>query len=442
MGHYEMKRVLIISYYFSDLRDIASVRINGLAKFLPQFGWEPSILTAKFSQNLESKVQFNVFESFSENNLIKFKRMLGLKWDQPIKESLNLGNNKNRQTHIDLAIKLWEEIFVYPDHESHWRKTAVELGDKLITNKRFDAIISSSGPPTCHLIAKELKEKHNIPWIADFRDLWTQNHNYQYSKLRRFFEQRLELKTLSFADVLTATSVPFSESLKQIHTGKNVYVITNGFDPSQINYGTNLQNKFTISYTGSIYRGYQDPKPFFSALAYLIDSCSINAEEISVEFYGHKNAWLAEDIRKYKLDDFVKILGLIPRELSIEKLRSSHLLLLLTWNDHREKGVIPAKIFDYLAARRPILSIGSTTGSAVELILRETNSGVHCPTDLDIRHMIMNAYAEFKCYNTVSYSGNPHTIDRYSHIEMTKRFSEILDKQNNCNKNSAMNPSE
>jgi glycosyltransferase involved in cell wall biosynthesis len=423
-----MRKVLIISHYFSDQRAIAAVRINGLAKFLPKFGWEPSILTSKMNPIPLSEEKFKVFEAPCEDACIKWMQLLGLGGGQSIRGKLNLPIHKNKQDRIDLIINLWQELFAYPDSLSHWRKIAIRLGDELAATECFDAIISSSGPPTCNLIAKDLKEKHDLPWIADFRDLWTQNHYYRYSKFRRFLEQRLELKTLSSADALTTVSRPLSEKLKQFHKGKDVYVITNGFDPDNINCSSPLKTKFTITYTGLIYRGFQDPEPLFIALRDLIDDDLINPEYISVEFYGNEPAWLVRDIRKYNLENIVKTFGLISRDSSLEKQRRSHLLLLLTWNDPQEKGIYTGKIFDYLAAQRPILSIGRTSGCVAEQLLKETNSGVHCCTDEDIKYAIMNAFAEFKGHNTVSYHGNLSRINLYSHVEMAKRFSEILDE--------------
>jgi hypothetical protein len=81
-----------------------------------------------------------------------------------------------------------------------------------------------------------------------------------------------------------------------------------------------------------------------------------------------------------------------------------------------------------LASRRPILSIGFPSGSVAEQLLKETNSGIHCPTDEDIKHAIINAYREYKVNNTVSYNGNISLINRYSHVEMAQKFSRLLDK--------------
>lgn len=422
-----MRKVLIISHYFSDQRTAAAVRITGLGKFLKKFGWEPLILTSKLNPIPSLNVAIRAIEAPCEDNCTKWKRLFRLKEDQHLREGLNL-TSKNYQDNIDLIMKLWRELFAYPDPIAQWRKIAVEKGNDLIIKEGFDAIISSSGPPTCHIIAGDLKKIHNIPWIADFRDLWTQNHYFQYSRFRHYFEQKLEVNTLLCADALTTVSQPLLEKLMMLHKGKECHVITNGFDPDNINYGTPLKRKFTITYTGNIYKDYQDPEPLFRALRYLINEKMINPEDIALEFFGNRPLWLIDDLKKYKMDGFIKLFGLISRESAIEKQRQSHLLLLLTWNDSREKGIYTGKIFDYLAARRPILSIGDVSGTVAEQLLKETRSGVHCSTDEDIKQVLINTYNEFKRHNDVSFHGNLSAIDQYSHREMAQKFSRILNK--------------
>jgi glycosyltransferase involved in cell wall biosynthesis len=422
-----MKKVLIISYYFSDLRDIAAVRINGLAKFLPKFGWKPYILTAKLSYMPIPIEEFEAFEAPCEDSIIKWKRMLNIKKYERLGEELNLSVHKTKRDHIHPIVKLWLEFFAYPDTVSHWRGKAVDLGGKLIAKEHFDAMISSSGPPTCNLIAKDLNEKYEIPWIADFRDLWTQNHYSQYSRFRRFFERRLEMKTLSRADTLTTVSQPLSEKLKELHPGKRVFSIPNGFDPDQRNPGVPLAKKFTITYTGALYQGRRNPDSFFQALSNLISNGLLNPDELSMNFYGPEESWLKDDVKKYGLNEVIRINGSISRDESIEKQRSSHLLLLLTWDNKEEKGIYTGKIFDYLAARRPILSIGAS-GGVIENLLKTTGAGFQPSSQEDIEKVIKNAYHEYKSRNTVDYHGLSSEIDKFSHIEMAKKFSTILNE--------------
>lgn len=164
-----MKKVLIISYYFAQNESIGSIRLQGLTKFLPYFGWEPTILTIKANKKTNSNNR--IIETPYDDILIKWKKRLGLKPEETVKGRLNLPVHKNKKTFVDNIYNWWEEIFAYPDANKGWYKYAVDAGDKLLENESFDAIISSSSPVTTHLIAKKLKDKHDIPWIADLRPM-------------------------------------------------------------------------------------------------------------------------------------------------------------------------------------------------------------------------------------------------------------------------------
>jgi hypothetical protein len=422
-----MKKVLIISYHYYDQKSIGAVRIHGLAKFLPKFGWEPYILTTESNSKDPSSTQAKIFDARCETTCIKWKKMLGIKDETSLKERLGIPNQKNKKDGLDNLLKIWAEIFTYPCAMYNWHDQAVKLGNELIASESFDAMISSSGPPTCNLIAKDLNEIYGLPWIADFRDLWTQNHYYEFSRFRRFFERRLEFKTLSNADALTTVSKPLSEKLQQLHPEKRIFTIPNGFDPAQINPGFPLAKKFTITYTGSLYQGRRDPELLFQALGNMISKGLMDANDLSVEFYGPKENWIEIDAERYGLNKLVKINGSISRDASIEMQRRSHLLLLLTWNNKDEKGVYTGKIFDYLAACRPILSIGAL-GGVVEELLKITGAGIHLSSQEDTEKVIMKAYHEYKSLNTVSYHGLSYEIDKFSQIEMARKFSEVLDE--------------
>lgn len=422
-----MKKVLLISYYFHDQKAIGAVRVRGLEKFLPRFGWKPYILTTELNSEYSNNMQTKIFNASSETTFMKLKEMLGMKNERSLKELLNISNQKNKKTCLYYLFKAWAEIFTYPCAKYNWHDPAVELGKEIVKSESLDAMISSFGPPTCNLIAKDINEIYGLPWIADFRDLWTQNHYYQFSCFRRFFERRLELRTLSNADALVTVSKPLSEKLQLLHPGKRIFTIPNGFDPAQINPGFSLAKKFTITYTGALYRGRRDPELLFRALGNIISEGLMDANDLSVEFYGPKENWIKVDAERYGLNKQVKINGSISREASIEKQRRAHLLLLLTWNHEEEKGVYTGKIFDYLAARRPILSIGASDGVAEEL-LRITESGLHLSSQQDVENAIMNAYYEYKSQNKVNYHGLSNEIYKFSQIEMARRFSEVLDE--------------
>ncbi|MBP2133103.1 glycosyltransferase involved in cell wall biosynthesis [Methanomicrobium sp. W14] len=424
------KKVIIITFGFFQNESIWSVRLCGLAKYLPEFGWDPTIITAQQTKSGQNRLvgqdSYNVVETKYTDITALILSLLGINSGKSIKESLNLKSKKNKKTFCDFCFNLIKEVLYYPDAERGWYKYSLEAGIRLMEENKYEALISSSSPVTGHLVAKNLKMRYNVPWIADLRDLWTQNHYYPYSVFRKIIETSLEKKTLGVADILTTVSEPLSKQLSERYSGKQISVITNGFDPENVNPGVSLSNKFTITYTGQLYKGRRDPELLFVALSELIHEGLLERESVSVDFYGNRESWLEDDIRKYNLSDVVSLHGVVSRETTIKKQWESHILLLLTWDNPLEKGVYTGKVFDYLAARRPILSLG-LSGSVVTKLLKETNAGVHCSTVTEIKSYIIEKYTKFKTDGYTSYEGIQSKIDLYNHYEMAKKFAILLD---------------
>ena len=419
-----MKNVLIITYNFPPRPAVGGLRIYGLAKYLPQYGWNPIILTAILPGDPDP--QFTVIQTPYNDVVAQWKKRLGLNPNQTLTEQFNVSTKSERLSIVERIALISSEIIAYPDSKRGWYDHAVLAGDKILKTQKIDAILSSSSPVTSHLIAKVLSEKYQIPWVADLRDLWTQNHYYQYSFIRNFFERKLELVTLSSTDALVTVSQPWCKELAKLHKMKKIHAIHNGYNPDEINPGHPLSKKFKILYAGSLYRGYQDPEPLFIVLNELIANNQINPELVSFDLFIINQEWLNEDVEKYNLKDIVHVHKPIIRNKILEKQRESQLLLILLWNNPNEKGVIPAKIFEYLAAKRPIISIGKYYSGELKEILEITNAGVELTEKGEIKKEIMNAYNEFIQNGSVPYHGIPTEIEKFSQIEMTRKFVEIL----------------
>lgn len=418
-----MKKVLIISFAFLEQEAIGSIRIRGLAKFLPEFGWDPVILTTKVPGKSESN--FNIIETLYQDKQKKLKGRLGLKTNEAVKDQMGQSTNKNKKLLIDHISYIWQEIFCYPDVEKSWYRAAVDSGKTILENNSFDAIISSSPPKTSHLIAKNLKKKYGTPWIADMRDLWTQGDYDLHTPIRRLLERKLEIKTLAIADTLIATTPYSAERLRQLHK-KRIYSIPNGFSSEEIDKDdVKLTNKFTITYTGALYQGKRDPKKLFQAINELISNGVVNSSDVEIRFYGLKESWLDEEIRFFNLENIAKCYGFVDRMTALKKQRESQLLLLLLLDHPEDKNICPGKIFDYFGSKRPILAIGGSNGFVKEL-LEETNAGVYAISIDEIKKILINSYQEWKKQGKISYSGKMSNINKYSHREMTKKFSEVL----------------
>jgi len=421
-----MKKVLIIAYYFPPRPAVASLRPLGLARYLPEFGWEAVILTAALPGKPDP--HFKVIETQYHDSLGFGKRLLKLDSQSPlIAQVKNKLRVKSEKSPLDFILAAIGEITAYPDPQKGWRRFAFEAGRDILQQQDIKAMISSSPPVTSHIIAKRLKDEFKIPWVADFHDLWTQHYYYLYGPLRKVIERRLELNTLSTADVLVTISEPAADDLRSLHRQKPVHSIPYGFDPAGVNTDPGkLTGKFTITYTGNLYPGKQSPEPLFASLRDLITEGSIDAGDIEVRFYGIEAGWVDKQAERYGLTGIVRQLGVVPREIALNKQRESQLLLSLKWNDPKHRGAYSAKIFEYLAARRPVLAVGGFP-DVVDQLLDETKAGVSGQTGEDIKAVLLRLYQEYKSTGAVTYAGDEAETSKYSHREMAKKFASILD---------------
>jgi len=416
-----VKKVLVIVHL-----PRASPRIAGLVKYLPEFNWQPLILTGV--TNKYTDLPARIIEAPYQNALGSLGHLFKLDEEdgdvrQQVKNRLSITPKKHP---LDFFLTLGGEIINYPCPDKNWKPFAVKAGSKLLQEENIDTIISSSPPVTSHLIARELKDRYKIPWLAELRDLWSQNHNYSYSPLRKMLDRRLELKTLAKADALITVSQPWAEKLRMLHQGKTVYMITHGFDMAEVNDPpAKLTAKFTITYTGSIYIGKHDPSKLFAALRDLISDRVIDPDNIEVRFYGTRESWLEKEIKQYGLSNIVKQYGVVPRQAALEKQRESQLLLRLKWEDQQERGAYSGKIFEYLAARRPILATGGSDDVVSEL-LNDTKAGICAPTVEDIKNTLKELYAEYKLKGKAAYKGEESKVNKYTNQEMARKLSEIL----------------
>lgn len=423
------KRVLIITYYFPPRPGVASLRLRGLAKYLPEFDWEPVILTASLPGQPDP--MYRVIQTpYPGDVLYRIKRKLHLQGNKGFMEQIGipLQIREGRKSVTSSMIRLTKGIVAYPDDQKDWLPFAVKTANELLKKEKYDALLSSSCPVTAHLIAKELKVRHHIPWIADLRDLWTQNYYYEYGVLRKCIERRLEVKTLALADALVTVSEPLRDKLRALHRRKPVSVsaILNGFDPDDVGCAP-LTKEFTITYTGHIYAKKRNPEILLEALNQLILEGVIDQRKVKLRFFGPTQYWFEREIKRHHLEGVAKQYGIVPRDVALTKQRESQVLLQLTWNDPREQGVYTGKIFEYLASGRPILSIGWQKGVVSEL-LQETGTGIHVSNLTTLKKVVSSWYDEYNKTGSVSYHGKADEVGKYSHREMARKFSKLLNE--------------
>ena len=182
----------------------------------------------------------------------------------------------------------------------------------------------------------------------------------------------------------------------------------------------------TERYLQSVFPGIQNPVLVLTAIKELFDEGKIDKEDVEIRFFGPEQEWLDREITKLKLDNNVKQYGTIARDECIQKQWESQILLFFNWEDLKEKGVYSGKIFEYLAARRPILATGGFGSDVVENLLQETGAGIYASTIEDIKKVLQAFYLEYKQKGKIDFKGNCEKINKYSQKGMAEKFASLL----------------
>jgi glycosyltransferase involved in cell wall biosynthesis len=323
-------------------------------------------------------------------------------------------------------VKTIEALATYPDVEIPWKAHALLAAQEILRSEKVDGIISV-WPIVGHLVARELKQEFNVPWIADFPDMWAYTYAYRYGHIRQFLDKRLELKTLLMADELVTSSWPQSRFLEKLHRRKHVHTVTIGYDPERDNVPpAALTQKFTITYTGILYGQERNPGKFLQALSELIAEGAVNKQDLAIRFYGKPDGWVHDQVRKLGLEGIVIQYDSIPWEECLKRQRESQILLQLNWENPEERGAYSGKIAEYLAARRPILCVGGFGNDVMEELMKETSVGAYCPAILEAKQAILEYYKEYKRTGKVAYAAQMQQVEKYNYRSMAESFSRIL----------------
>ena len=431
-------KVLMLSYYYPPLGGIGMLRSLKFAKYLPEFGWTPVVLTpekgvhAYYCENeyegILSGVEVVRTGYFDLVGWVKGLFRIPRKSGGGFRETKGTGAKKENKFFSRLA----KEWLFFPDQYIGWYYHAVQKGLEVAGEKDIAALYSTSSPVTAHLIAHNIKHKTALPWIADLRDLWTQNPYYTKNFFVTLLEKTLERHILGYADALVTVSAPMADKLAGLHK-KNVYVITNGFDEEDFTgLPVKSESKFIISHTGQLYNLKRSPEPLCKALASLAAKGAVDLARIELRFFGEIDTALQKLVDHYKLGGAFLAPGMVPYKQSLGYQVSSTVLLLLEWG-HQESGdIYTGKLFEYLGARRPVLAL-TRDGSIVTDLLHESGAGEAVAMDNEnwqdeLEEVLSRWYREFVNTGQVSYHGSEKVIQRYTRRKVAGELAALLDK--------------
>ncbi len=427
-----MKKVLIISYYWPPSAGAGVQRWLKFSKYLRDFGWEPIIYTPENPEYPETDISLaaDIPESVQ---VVKrriwepyqlYKLFSGRKQSEKVQAGF-LSENKKPGMAERAATWLRGNLFI-PDARRHWIKPSVRYLTSWLKENQIDAMVSTGPPHSMHMIALGLKERLGIPWLADFRDPWTQIDFYHHLMLTRRADARhkhMEAKVLTHADRVVTVSPGCAKGLKEI-CSRNIEVITNGFDPDDVADIPDFRYEaFSITHLGSM-NADRNPTILWQALEKLSKQDRFFRDKLKLRFIGKTDISVFESLTYYGLEQFVENLSYLPHNDAIKEAGKSAVLLLALNNTPNVTGIAPGKMYEYLALKRPILCIGPDHGDAARII-RETESGVTVGfKDMDKLLKTMNMWASQFTNKTLTSSNL--LVDRYSRPELTKDMAAVL----------------
>ncbi|OBV37782.1 glycosyltransferase [Janthinobacterium psychrotolerans] len=351
------RRVLMVAYHFPPLQGGSGVlRTQSFARYLPEAGWQPLVLTAS------ARAHVHINQQDPGDGALTVRRSAAL----------------DAARHLSLRGR-YPACLALPDRWSSWWLSAVPAGLAMIRRYRPDAIWSTYPIATAHLIGLTLHKLTGLPWIADQRDPMLDDSdpqapypaNVRLHRLHGWIEQRIAARSAAIVCTTPGAIAAHRRRLAQVEAGR-FCLIENGYDDAGFGHAAAPQghrSRFLLLHSGVIYPSERDPQALFAALGRLRQGGVLAAHnfQLLLRATGHDD-WLSGLLAKYGIADLVTLAPLLPHQQALREMQSADGLLLLQAANCNDQ--IPAKLYEYLRCRRPVLALTDLAGdSAAKLRL-------------------------------------------------------------------------
>ncbi|MGA9324835.1 MAG: glycosyl transferase family 1, partial [Salegentibacter sp.] len=332
--------------------------------------------------------------------------------------------DEEKQSFLQKLMLFIRGNFFIPDARKFWIRPSVRFLKGYLKENNIDTIITTGPPHSLHLIGLQLKEQMGTRWLADFRDPWTQIGYHEKLKLTsasRKKHEALEKEVLQKADEIITTSFTTRAEFEG-KTKRPVTVITNGFEKAAVE-EIKLDEKFSISHIGSLLSG-RDPGNLWRILAELVHDNKDFATDLELNLAGAVSEEVVQSIKKAGLGKNLILKGYVSHDEALELQKKSQLLLLIEIDSEETRGIIAGKLYEYMAAKRPILAIGPESWD-VERIISETGTGkvFSYRAGQELKEYLMQAYKDYKAGNLKSKATN---IEQYSRRNLTGKLAKLI----------------
>ncbi|MFA5974175.1 MAG: glycosyl transferase family 1 [Lentimicrobiaceae bacterium] len=431
----DLRKVLIITYYWPPSGGAGVQRWLKFSKYLREFGWEPVIYTP---ENPEAPaIDNSLAKDIPDGILIvkkpiiepytAYKRFIGMKPGEKVNAGFLQEKEKPGMAE-GFAVWLRGNFFI-PDARRFWIRPSVRFLKNYLKNNLVDAIVSTGPPHSMHLIALQIHKKLDIPWLADFRDPWTGIdffHQLKLTSLANRHHHNLEKKVLASATAITVVSQDMVNEFNGI-VKRDYKLVTNGYDEQDISplHQNQLDTKFTLSHIGSI-NSSRNPVGLWKVISEMANENPDFAKALQIKLVGKVDIGVLKSIEENGLTAYLSRIEYMPHQDVMHEIQRSQVLLLLINNTPNAKGILTGKIFEYLGSGRPILNIGPEDGDAA-VILKDSEAGrtAGYEDEAGMRRILTGYFIRFKEQRL---EANATSRLKYSRKTLTKEIAGILDE--------------
>lgn len=427
------KKILVVTYYWPPSGGGGVQRWLKFVKYLPEFGWDPVVCTPDNpvfdlkDESLQKDVSsgLEILKLPIWEPLDFYKRLFKKKGE--FKQGIVI--EKTRMSLMDKCIVWIRGNLFIPDPRRFWVRPAVRFLSSYLEKNEIDAIVTTGPPHSMHFIGRVLKKKTGITWIADFRDPWSDwdmLDKLRVSPVARKIHLQMEKRVLQSANLVLSVNHRLAEALSEKSNGMNVAVITNGVDDEDFQQVCEAPHthKFRITHIGLL-NEIRDPTYLWEVLEELCEEEKEFSQDLEILLAGMVSDSILDRLqRSAVLSTCVVHLDYIPHQEVFGYYKTSSMLLLLLNQTEKSSLVLPGKLFEYLLANTPIMTLG-TSESDVRDILKETHSGdVFSFDDKEkMRKMIRKTYQEYKGGHSSLKS--QHT-EKYLRRNLTRDLADLL----------------
>jgi glycosyltransferase involved in cell wall biosynthesis len=389
------------------------LRTLNFVRYLPQNGWQPLVLTA----------HPRAYEKTSEDLLKSI----------PVGVKVVRGFALDAVRHLSLKGK-YPQWLALPDRWSSWWLGGVTAGLKAIRHNHINLIWSTYPIATSHMIASSLAKKTGLPWVADFRDPMVGNPSNQFSGLRRKFVENFEARIMREAACCIFTTERAAEKYRNNYpfAAEKCRVIENGYDETAFSgavpsrHGVAADTLFLL-HSGVIYPGDRDPTAFFKAVADLIRLGDLDRTRLCIRFRAPAHGDEVMTIAKAQgVDDIVDIAPPVPYRDAIAEILAADILLVFQGSTFNAQ--IPAKIYEYLRAARPILGVVDTSGDTATRLRQFAATAVASitdPADIETQLKALIQAMNSPCF-PAELEKNAIPVQALSRESQTKQLANVL----------------